>query len=117
MMKLPSVFKTAWLARLRDPEIPQARFNLKTDDGFCCLGVAIDLANGPSCWILAFDDRVYRAPSGDTGLPLTGDLPPDVLDVLNHEIGPAESVAQRLAGMNDAEAPFTEIAIWIEENL
>ena len=35
--------KTLWVEALRSKEYPQGKGNLKTQDGYCCLGVLCDL--------------------------------------------------------------------------
>lgn len=42
-------FKKKWVEALRSGKYPQARGHLRTDSGYCCLGVALDLIN-PNNW-------------------------------------------------------------------
>lgn len=42
--------RAAWLAALRSGEYPRGRRALRTDAGFCCLGVAEDVARGRDAW-------------------------------------------------------------------
>ena len=42
--KLNPEFKAAWLAALRSGEYKQGKYALNSDRGFCCLGVACDVA-------------------------------------------------------------------------
>lgn len=42
--------RAAWCAGLRSGDYPRGRHALRTDAGFCCLGVAEDLARGRAAW-------------------------------------------------------------------
>jgi hypothetical protein len=108
--KLDPDFKTKWLDALRSGEYSQAGGFLRTDFGFCCLGVACDVLNADGWWRNsgAFG-RIYDWANAEGGVhdnEVSGGLP--FID---------NKIAGYLANTNDRGASFEEIADWIEENL
>ena len=127
--------KAKWVAALRSGEYTQSTGRLKTEGGFCCLGVLCDLhhkeTNSPG-WKQPHTDQgstsyQYYASPRTTDLSSYGtSLPQDVRDwadlpssspVVTYKNG-----SEELASLNDGsdELPsltFTEIADLIEEQL
>lgn len=115
-IKLPSEFKMKWLEALRSGDYEQGKNLLRSDVGYCCLGVACDI-NGAE-WSLV-DDEYYIENSLAYDFPKSGDLPDDVMKALKQQFipGDRDTVMSALAKMNDSGHTFDEIALWIEENL
>lgn len=132
--KLPPEFKAQWLEALRSGKYVQSKNYLHIGQGFCCLGVACDIAN-PTWHKSGISDlqTVFEAISGSTSMPRRDDLPagvyetliqmtdaPDHLtDVAFEDSSEDNEVAimNFLAGVNDGGASFTDIADWIDANL
>lgn len=99
---------------LRSGKYQQTMDELRTDDAFCCLGVACDIID-PSCWV---DHGYYVDSTGEYSC----DLPPKVAEKFGFtgfrgpdvEIG---GVLESLAGHNDAGRTFAEIADAIESQI
>ena len=93
-----------WVAALRSGEYKQARHALKTDTGFCCLGVLCDLAakDGGSQWAL-------RSPDYYTYMGNSGVLPPVFRRFLGRGVN-----ENKLVRMNDEGTSFDIIADYIE---
>lgn len=134
-------FRT-WVAKLREPDLPQTKGALKKDDGFCCLGVACEVS-GLGKWIEEGQDGMttfyYTIPIADSAAETRGasTLPVDVQLWLGLEpykrgegdnpiIGPkytgttrtglpANGVDYSAAEWNDEGKTFAEIADMIEE--
>lgn len=125
MNKLPPEFKAKWLAALRSGKYQQTRFWLHRPNGFCCLGVACDLADSEQWYPSeATDDndnpvKVYETRSQSKELPARGDLPDEVFEVLfQSSMDLDNSVMGHIANLNDDEEwSFAMIADWIEEHL
>lgn len=110
--------KAEWVAALRSGQYMQGTNNLRTERGFCCLGVLCDLAvkheiipapgRGtayPHVYRYGFDSKFLpEAVRMWAGLP---DTDPDV-----HR----ENETNSLSVMNDGGCTFEEIADVIEEN-
>lgn len=95
-----------WLEALRSGKYKQTRKHLHKGEGYCCLGVACEVAGIPS-------DKGLPAPDGEpcwTYLGYLGVLP-DCLMVEDFAHTPA---AETFIRMNDSGATFTEIADKIE---
>ena len=103
--RLPKEFAEKWIAALRSGEYKQCRSYLFDGEGYCCLGVAAEIAGhdlelGPKDYTLLYDDVFEKVPDEikDTGL------------VKN-------KFAAELTKMNDNGKTFDEIADWIEKNV
>lgn len=117
--------KVRWVEALRSNNYKQAKGYLKSEDGFCCLGVLCDIA---------VKDGVIAAPiklEGGYGDPdhygygsgeETGELPGEVadwagLDSYNPLVREDESLASLADWNDDYGYDFKQIAQLIEENL
>lgn len=130
--KLPTEFKARWLTALRSGKYQQDTRCLRTNRGFCCLGVACDLAN-PATWLHPTEyndltDQEYLlqdewiTANNSHEMPVTGDLPDAVLRALRQPSGEMDgaepiNVMRNIALRNDNGETFEQIAAWIEENL
>jgi hypothetical protein len=120
--------KRIWVAALRSGKYQQAQAHLRTEDGFCCLGVLCDIY-GKDLW--RFEDHVDHDEEDDESDPLVRKwkydatdaypestvLPRPVmdwagLDQPNPIIGLSGNT---LAAANDKGASFDELAKIIEE--
>jgi hypothetical protein len=85
--------------------------NLRTENGFCCLGVLCDLLKDhpevEGYWNTHLSFQLKKG-----GTPQKGFPGPEVIRIAG--IG---NDGDRLAGMNDAGMTFTEIANYIETHL
>lgn len=96
--------QSRWSAALRSGEYPQATGRLKTDDGYCCLGVECVL-NGEE-FVKGADGR-WKTQSGLTGYWSD--------DEYREEAGVSWNVMADLVNMNDhGGKTFSEIADWID---
>lgn len=90
--------KAKWVAALRSGEYKQVRMVLRSEDGFCCLGVLNEACGLPQTYhptTTCFGDRRPNAPWGFD-----------------------DNVSLKLQWMNDREGKtFSEIADWVEANL
>lgn len=110
------VVRGAWTTALRSREYPQGRRNLRTNAGFCCLGVLCDLAERAGI----IESQYFG--DEDTGMIYyydgrSGTLPDKVmewagLDSDNPAIGNTSLIL-----LNDEGASFEMIADLIERNL
>lgn len=102
--KLPLDFKQKWVAALRSGEYKQGIGFLKTEQGYCCLGVA--------CAMLGIPTEGLVIQKGTVGIPemLTG----HGNSHYNPDFNP---LVEKLAGLNDGGKSFNEIADYIEANL
>jgi hypothetical protein len=102
--------KEKWVAALRSGDYPQTNGELKNCEGFCCLGVLVDVALGKEAW----DNYSSLLYCGNEEL-LNEDL--------GEDLGITFGMQKTLAGMNDGEgdcsqrSTFAEIADYIEEYL
>lgn len=93
-----------WIAALRSGNYPQATGCLRSDNGYCCLGVLADL-NGAE-WIRMATLSRFSAKIGED--EYVSALPAEMLSGM---------WANEFIDLNDfRHAPFSEIAIFIEEN-
>jgi hypothetical protein len=103
--------KTKWVKALRSGKFAQVEGYLKTENGFCCLGV---LAEIYGCTVTPKSSE----PGGETHIDGYvpnggGELLPD--DLANH-IGITFVQQEYYAGMNDESNTFAQIADDIETN-
>jgi hypothetical protein len=107
--------KQKWLNALRSGDYQQGQFYLRTDNGFCCLGVLCDLyaKENQLEWEHSSYKDVYMFQDTVTFLPLSVIEWSDIADsnpYVNGGIG-------TLSGLNDKGFTFNEIADLIEEHL
>ncbi len=94
--------RDAWVAALRSGKYKQGRGYLRTNKGFCCLGVFCDLRN-PEGWVHDASE-IWRHQGG-------------MLYAMGYFSTPVDDArASTVANMNDEGKPFAEIADWIEAN-
>lgn len=125
--KLDKEFKDKWIAALRSGEYLQAKESLrghafdKNEDmipdkwGYCCLGVAahmqgLDMEEFGSCGML---DEINTTYTQELGIPSLL-CKPYKEKIANTYV---ETIAGKLAEMNDSGKSFIEISNWIEKNL
>ena len=93
-----------WIEALRSGKYRQAQYKLKSDEGYCCLGVLCDLARndgGPE-----WSEGLYRR--------LDGQLPHQMARFM----GLTQGDQNRLADLNDkSRATFAQIADYIEQRI
>jgi hypothetical protein len=109
--------KQQWLSALRSGEYTQARWNLQTEQGFCCLGVLCDLyakETGTEWEVTTTEDdepfTYYNFDEHSNHLPVSVMKWAD-LDCDN----PVVKGELSLAELNDGGFTFEEIAQLIEE--
>lgn len=116
----------AWIQALRSGKYKQAKKRLKTENGFCCLGVACDLTGED--WEVDYQDDRFSDEKLFSFKGARSVLPPSVKDWLdlasdagviqlsiNIPFIPVIEVGSRsLAQMNDDGASFEEIAAILE---
>jgi hypothetical protein len=90
---LPKV-KADWVAALRSGKYAQCQGVLKRDEGYCCLGVLVEI-----CPSLDTDGEHY------------------ITQATAEPLGLAFEEQDKLACMNDSDCSFAEIADYIEANL
>ena len=93
-----------WIDALRSGKYRQAQYRLKSDEGYCCLGVLCDLArvDGGPGW----SDGLYRV--------IDGQLPHQMARFM----GLTQRAQNRLADLNDKSCtPFPQIADYIEQRI
>jgi hypothetical protein len=126
--KINPEIKELWCTALESEEYPQATNRLRTETGFCCLGVLSDLAvkAGVQKWIHNADDddcEGYGIPNEDGSFTrgllhrdiqkwagLTGPSADDPVVRIANE-------THRLSGLNDSGYDFKSIARLIREQL
>lgn len=118
LIKMNTQIKQQWVTALRSGEYTQARRNLKTEQGFCCLGVLCDLyaEETGTKWEVhtTEDDEPFTHYTFDN---YSSYLPEFVekwagLAMPNPHVGESS-----LAQLNDSGSTFEEIAQLIDENL
>lgn len=116
------IIKQKWLEALRSGKYEQSKRNLRTDEGYCCLGVLCDLAAEQKVgkWVNATQDRYqFVSPSGRS--TDSHFLPPFVRKWagIKHKHGYKTVIngnAYTLAELNDSGSSFKEIADVIEKH-
>lgn len=101
-----------WVVALRSGQYVQAKQALKTETGFCCLGVLCDLSNT--------DSFTQDEDTGNYEYAGAHDLLPKVVKdwagVQNEDLFFIGQKTVNLAEMNDRGQSFSEIADVIEQN-
>ena len=105
--------KQKWVSALRSGEYQQTQRYLRTDNGFCCLGVLCDLYGKENNveWNLANNGHNYEFQEEPERLPLF------VVEWAGVENDNPEICETSLSGLNDTGSTFNEIADLIEEHL
>lgn len=104
-----------WIAELREGDREQARKYLRTPQGYCCLGVLCELADGPDCWKAAPED-----PTALDHFALRADGFSDVLPPrIRALVGLSAAEQNALVSKNDGRYAqhahsFAEIADYLE---
>lgn len=108
--------KKRWVEALRSGQYPQQTDGwLRTDDGFCCLGVLCDLS-GAGEW----EEERMQTKRGESGYPYKAGQTVGVVFLplgLDKLVGLLYDGQHDLAEMNDTGKTFAEIADWIEANI
>ncbi len=100
-----------WLEALRSGRYPQDRGHLRSDRGFCCLGVLCDVS-GTGTWERSDGTGEFQFSQGRFGY--YGLLPAS----LRESLGLSWDLMQTLIRMNDlSECSFVEIADYAEAHL
>lgn len=109
--------KDQWCKSLRSGEYKQCALQLKTETGFCCLGVLTDLA--VKAGVTSWQEVHATIPSIHEMLPNTvavwAGIPID--DYSSQPTTNLSVAGDSLSGLNDQGRPFTQIADLIEEHL
>lgn len=109
-MPLNPEFKAKWIAALRSGNYKQTKYVLKSDDRYCCLGVACEVA-GLKDGGTTKGSSSFVGPNGDDNHLI---MPYSAAHALRLDDGD-----QKILGrMNDSEdSTFAQIADYIEANL
>lgn len=104
-MMHPAELRDRWVRALRSGDYKQTKGRLRTESGFCCLGVLCDLVDS-TAWGSTPETYYWKDPS------ITGKPPTDVL----REVGLSSSSV--LTVMNDSEEQtFEQIAQYLEDGV
>jgi len=128
---MDSSLKQKWVRALRSGKYKQASGQLKTEDGFCCLGVLCDVYDSTN-WTVAADNDLgeayqewhYKISKLGGYTSIMKDVLPDEvvdaagLDLQNPEVPYGiDGTRTSLAQLNDTGATFAQIADLIETHL
>jgi hypothetical protein len=117
-------FKQKWVNALRSGNYKQCKYKLHNEEGFCCLGVALDVGDFKGRWVPRQLEAGFQG-SQERYVELfyywqsenefnEGVIPASVRE----EIGLSWETHQRLSAMNDHNGySFDEIADFIERRL
>lgn len=115
--KLEKEFGTKWLAALRSGKFKQGSQYLKSEDGYCCLGVACAItmpsANLKDAHFIISKKDVDANTCSEREL-ISTKLYDSIPELLR---GDCNLFARQVSEMNDEGVPFEEIADWIEQNV
>lgn len=108
--------KELWIKALRSGEYTQSHHALRTESGYCCLGVLCDLASkeGIGEWITVEGKKIFRLKDGRR---MADELPSDVILWAGVSGRNPDTKGGSLARLNDNGATFGEIADIIEQEL
>jgi hypothetical protein len=112
--------KKRWVESLRSGNYKQTPGRLKTDDGYCCLGVLCELSSHFHGWtsplVESHNNKITRSylPSFSNCSSYGRSFLPE--EVERAAVLPNE-VSHRLVRMNDTGSTFAEIADYIDANL
>ena len=109
--------KQKWVSALRSGEYQQGQYCLRTDNGFCCLGVLCDLYGKENNveWDLVNDGGNYEFQYKEESLPISVMEWAGVENDNPYIIG--DTGGTSLSLLNDSGSTFNEIADLIEEHL
>lgn len=121
--RLPPEFKAEWVAALRSGKYPQTTGMLRTETGYCCLGVRCEISNVE--WKRDYIDGTFSTENGGEGVPNPADIGEDIWAILMQVVFPCHieyncdgTFMSCLTTMNDVdELTFPQIADWIEKYL
>jgi len=130
-MKLPEEIKTKWIAALRSGDYTQARHELNSGDGFCCLGVLAEVLEPgvtktgdlSDCSSFRGSDEMNGGIRAFAQRHELGALfaPNDGLRAVTQEhgveMGAWREADRALMSLNDNDWSFEDIANLIEEHL
>lgn len=103
-----------WLAGLRSGKYKQAKGVLRSaNNGFCCLGVVIDIAD-PSSWSEKPTAKCGKAYCSRHGNPISGDRATTLSFTFAKRLGLSPNCLGTLIDMNDNGSRFKTIASYIE---
>jgi hypothetical protein len=107
--------KQKWVSALRSGEYQQTQRYLRTDNGFCCLGVLCDLYGKENNveWNLANNGHNYEFQEFESYLP-SSVVEWSGIEEVNPLVNDEEST---LANLNDSGSTFEQIADVIEHQL
>ena len=106
-----AVWKKRWCKALRSGKYPQAQGCLRTDDGFCCLGVGCDIVD-PTKWS-NWSTPGARPAGWRYDNTMTSHMPKAIRQFT---YGLSETEESALVDLNDKGADFFKIADYIEAN-
>jgi hypothetical protein len=114
--------KQQWVTALRSGEYTQASSNLRTEEGFCCLGVLCDLYSKDTGTEWEVNHTADAKPIPFYSFVNEGSfLPIAVVNWAGLEKSSPEVIAlegeAELAQLNDSGSTFTQIAQLIEDQL
>ena len=111
--KMDQEFKPEWLEALRSGKYKQGRKNLRNNRGYCCLGVACEVAGIPRQKVNSYKSQyIFQGSTYDAPVIGTVAHPP------SNWKGLSDAAIDHLIEMNDTiKASFSEIADWVEQNL
>jgi hypothetical protein len=109
----PEQARKLWVEALRSGRYVQGKHNLRSDDGYCCLGVACDLYASIERGLLVERNDVTGAYEYDCR---GGFMPDRVKDWLGLQNDSGTYSGGKLSLANDNGVPFAEIADIIESN-
>ena len=101
------VLRDKWVAALRSGKYEQSRGRLRTQNGYCCLGVLCDVKD-PNGWNQENDRWIHKDSFREGSWYLS--------ESLREEVGLTEECQVRLAKLNDDGETFERIAQEIEKN-
>ena len=107
--------KQKWLSALRSGDYQKTQCYLRTDDGFCCIGVLCDLYGKENNveWNLVNNGHNYEFQDRESYLPSSVKKWAD-LEYCNPHVNDGEST---LVSLNDTGCTFEQIADVIEKQL
>ena len=105
-MKMLEDVKKNWLEALRSGRYLQSRSKLRSESGFCCLGVLCDILD-PDAWT----NEIFGRKWGPDQLGMV------LSDSMLSNLRIPRSVQSTLTNKNDTGHNFNDIADYIEETL